>query len=642
VAGGFVGDGGKAIKGAFNFPHHVAQDKSGNYYVSDLYGQRIRKIDTGGNISTYAGTGIAGYNGDGIPAGTAQLYDPTGLLFDSAGNLIVADAGNCRIRKIDTSGTITTIVGGSTCGNSGNGGPATLAQLTFPFGLTYDAAGNLYLSDLSAQVIRVVNTSGIINAVAGTGVAGYSGDGGPATAAQLFNPSGVAVDSRGNVYIADRANHRVRKVDATGTITTFAGDGQVGCVGDGGPAASANIGNPRGLLIRSGSLYIVNGGCARVRSVNLSSGIIQTYAGSTFGYDGDGHVLTQSQFATPNGMIFNSAGQMVLADSSNGRVRKAGSSSVMATIAGGFTGDGGAATAGDMDFPEAVAVDKSNNYYIADANGNRIRKVDGSGKITTIAGNGVSGYNGDGGPATAALLNQPYGIALDGSGNIYIADNFNGVIREITVATGIITTFASDPNFNSVQALKFDTAGNLYITDGGACVIWKVTPSAVVSVVAGIINVCGYNGDNILATTAQLNSPYGLTFDSSGQLYIADSGNNRVRKVNLSGKISTIAGDGNCGYSGDGGPPGVAELCFPQDVVLNSGATYIADTGNLVIRKISGNVITTWAGTGRQGYNGDGLPALSTDLDDPVALVKDSHGTIFELDDVQGRLRKIK
>lgn len=640
VVGGDRGDGGRATNASLDFPAYVAQDSSGNLYVSEFDGQRIRKITPGGVISTYAGTGIAGYNGDNIAANKAQLYFPTGLAFDSAGNLVVADGGNNRVRKISPSGIITTFAGTGVAGYSGDGGPATSATFNQPFGLTYDAAGNLYITDIGNCVVRIVNTSSIINTYAGNGVCGYGGDNGRATSANLNFPRGMVTDGHGNLYIADTDNYRVRKVSARGNITTFAGNGVNAFSGDGGPATSAEIGAPRALAFRNNTLFISRAGRNRVRMVPLSTLIINTYAGSNFGYDGDGLPLLSSQFAGMNGILFNSSGALLVVDGGNNRLRKA-SSGVMKTIAGGYIGDTKPAPLASLVVPEAISFDKSGNYYIVESDGNRVRKVSTTGTISTIAGTGVSGYSGDGGPGTAATLWFPVGVAVDSSGSVFVADQFGLVIREIDTL-GNISTFSADPNFGGIETMVTDSANNLYAADTGACVIWKITPAAVVSVVAGVQGTCSYNSDNISATTAYLNTPYGVALDTRGTLYIADSSNNRIRKVPSNGIITTIVGDGNCGFSGDGGLGTSAEVCFPEAVaVKGNGSVYIADTSNLRIRKLSGGTITTYAGTGISGFNGDGA-ALTVNFDDPVALAFNSSGVLYVVDDLTERVRKIR
>ena len=333
----FGGDGGPATSAQLNKPRGVAVDSSGNLFIVDRVNNRIRKVDTSGNISTVAGTGTAGFEGDGSAATSARLSFPFGVTVDSSGNLFIADRDNHRIRKVDTSGNISTVAGsGSGFGFSGDGGPATSAKLSFPTGVAVDSSGNLFIADKDNERIRKVDTSGNISTVAGSGTAGFSGDGGPATSAKFLGLTDVAVDSSGNLFIADQQNHRIRKVDTSGNISTVAGSGNVG------------FGN------------------------------------------------------------------------------------------GGFSGDGAPATSARLDAPGGVAVDSSGNIFIADTNNYRIRKVDTSGTISTVAGDGTAAFGGDGGAATGAQFNLPDRVAVDSSGNLFIADLNNHRIRKVeTVAAAV-------------------------------------------------------------------------------------------------------------------------------------------------------------------------------------------------------------
>ena len=639
VAGGYVGDKGAATRATINAPYSSLLDSAGNLYISDFMMNRIRKVDAAsGKITTYAGTGICGYNGEGIKASQAQLCDPNQLLFDAAGDLIVADGGS-RIRKISKAGIITTIVGTGVFGYTGDGGPALKAEIGQPYAMTYDASGNLYIADVGECVVRKVDTSGNISTAAGNGTCGFSGDKGLAINAQLNLPRGVAFDSSGNLYIGDTVNHRVRKVDTGGTITTYAGNGNAGFSGDSGLATNAAVGNPVGLQVLNGVLYIANGGSARVRMVNLSTQVINTYAGSSYGYDGDGNPLLATRFTGPRSLEFDPSLNPIFNDGFNGRVRRANASGIVSTYAGGFIGDGNKATSAALVFPEALAVDKAGNLYIADEEGSRIRKVSG-GKITTIAGTGINGYSGDNGPGTGAMINEPYGVAVDSSGIVYISDSFNDVIRKVDTS-GKITTFATNGNFGYLAQMATDSSNNLYVADNGSCVVWKITPSGTQSIAAGVLFTCGYNGDGISATTADLSTPQGVALDASGNLYIADYGNARLREVNTAGTISTVAGNGTCGYSGDGGSATAAAVCPNSVAVDKSGTIYMADYTSYRIRKVSGGIITTFASAG-QGFNGDGLWPLYTTFDDPVAVAVDSKGTVYELDDWDHRVRQIK
>ena len=637
VAGGYVGDGGAPTNAALGSPSAPVIDSLGNAYIADVSLNRIRKVSTTGTISTYAGNGICGYNGEGLPSAKAMLCGPTGMTLDHSGNLVFAEQSTSRVRSISKTGKITTIAGNGVAANSGDGGLATAASIGQPFWPTYDSAGNLFISEEVFCVVRKVDTSGIISTVAGTGTCGFSGDGGKATAAMLNGPRGLAFDSSGNLYIADWANHRVRKVDTSGNITTFAGTGKAGYSGDGGPATKANIGSPRALVVQGSALYISNAGNCRYRSVNLSSNNISTYAGSTCGYDGDGHSLLTSRFETGGSMMFDASGNPIFADGGNSRVRKA-TSGIVNTVVGGYLGDGGKATSAALVLPEAAAADKSGNLYIADTYGNRIRKIS-AGIITTIAGTSISGYSGDGGPGTTATLYYPQGVAVDSSGDVFISDAGNGVIREVNTA-GNISTFATNASFIDVYKIAIDSSNNLYVDDDFACVVWKITPAAVVSIAAGVVNTCGYNGDGIAATTADLNSPYGVALDKSGNLYIADFSNNRVREVSTAGMISTVAGTGTCGYTGDGGSATSADLCPNGVAVDSSGDLFVADSFTR-IREIRKGTITTFASYGF-GFNGDGLWPLYTGMSDVVDVAVDSKGAVYELDDWDHRLRKIQ
>jgi trimeric autotransporter adhesin len=339
-------------------------------------------------INTIAGNGMQGFSGDGGPAIDAELSNPFGISVDIPGNVYVADYSNNRIRKVNTSGVISTIAGNGINGFSGDGGLATAAELWSPYGVTEDTSGNIYIADYLNERIRKVNLSGIISTIAGNGHAGFSGDGGPATNAELYLPTDVAVDVTGNIYIADNDNNRIRKIDTSGTIITIAGDASNGYSGDGVQATTSSLTYPYGVAVDdSGNVYIADDGNLRIRKVN-TSGIINTIAGN--GYQG-------------------------------------------------YSGDGGPATDAELSSPSNVMFDASGNIFISDDGNQRIREVTTSGIINTFAGNGISGFSGDGGPATAAEFYNPENLTLDNSGNVYVIDNGNSRIRKITATetTGI-------------------------------------------------------------------------------------------------------------------------------------------------------------------------------------------------------------
>jgi uncharacterized protein (TIGR03437 family) len=333
-------------------------------------------------ITTVAGNGSAGDSGDGGSATSAELNGPRGVTEDLFGNLYIAEYYGQRVRKVTPSGTIMTLAGNGTAGYSGDGGPATSAELNGPYRVTVDLAGNVYIPDSSNSRIRKVSPDGTISTIVGNGVEGYSGDGGPAISASLNYPEAVAFDSAGNYHIADEGANVVRKVDPSGTITTAAGTGVSGYTGDGGPAASARLDGPVGVQVdSSGALYISDQGNNVIRQV--TNGTITTIAG---------------------------------------------------TGAFGFAGDGGPAINAEFGYPASIGLDAAGNLYIPDVNNNRIRMLLTDGTIWTVAGDGVEGYGGDGGPAVDAAINVPRSVSVAPNGDVYIGDFGNNRVRMLTPA----------------------------------------------------------------------------------------------------------------------------------------------------------------------------------------------------------------
>ncbi|QEV16859.1 NHL repeat-containing protein [Streptomyces alboniger] len=334
-----------------------------------------------GAIATVAGNGVAGFMSDGGPGALTRLYHPMGVAVDKNGNLFIADRYNHRIRKVTPNGNITTVAGDGTAGYISDGGPAVATRLHYPADVAVDDAGNLFIADTNNHRVRKVTPNGNITTVAGNGEAGYVSDGGPAIATRLHYPHALTVDRAGNLYIADHHNHRIRKVTPNGNITTVAGNGTAGYVSDGGPAISTRLYHPMGLVVDAeGNLYIADRYNHRIRKV------------------------------TPNGIITTVAG--------NGTA--------------GYISDGGPAIGTRLHYPWGLALDEAGSLYIGDGHNHRIRKVTSDGIITTVAGNGTAGYVDDGGPAAGTRLYHPWGIALDRSGNLYIADSHNHRVRGVT------------------------------------------------------------------------------------------------------------------------------------------------------------------------------------------------------------------
>ncbi|MBD2702914.1 SMP-30/gluconolactonase/LRE family protein [Spirosoma sp. BT702] len=654
------GDGGPATNASLAYPISVAIDTSGNQYIVDSDNNRIRKVTTSGIITTVAGTGTPGFSGDGGPATAASLDNPNSVAVDSLGNLYIADFNNHRIRKVATSGVITTVAGSGTFGFGGDGGPATSAKLWYPRGVAVDGKGNLYIADFYNYRIRKVDTLGIITTVAGNGTFGFAGDGGPATSASLSYPYGVSTDHAGNLYLADRDNQRIRKVATSGIITTVAGNGSTGFSGDGGPATAASMSYPTDVVADSlGNLYIADPNNQRIRKVN-TLGVITTVAGTgSPNFGGDGGPATAATMAYPSGVAIDKLGNLFIADQGNNRIRKVNTSAIISTVAGngtlGFSGDGGPAPNADLYYPIDVVVDKAGNLFIADQGNNRIRKVATSGVITTVAGNGTFGFGGDGGLATSANLANPTGVVVDGSGNLFIADQKNHRIRKVTPA-GSITTVAGNgilgfsgdgglainASLDNPSGVAVDASGNLFIIDTGNNRIRKVSPAGSITTVAGN-GTAGFGGDGGPATAASLNNPSGIAIDTAKNLYIADRYNHRIRKVTASGSITTVAGNGFAGFTGDGGPALNARLNNPNDVsVDSSGTLYIADLLNNRIRRVTtSGIIRTVAGSS-YGFAGDGGSALSAKLANPSGVATDSLGNVYIADLLNNRIRKVR
>ncbi|MFH1725517.1 MAG: Ig-like domain-containing protein [Elusimicrobiota bacterium] len=433
---GYSGDGGPATGAALRFPNDVAIDADGNVYIADANNHRVRKVDAGGTITTYAGTGSAGYSGDGGPATSARLASPVALALDAAGDLYIAEVGNKRIRKVVAqTGFITTVAGNGATGFSGDGEPAASASFNGPSGLAFDAAGNLYIGDLNNHRVRRVTPAGIIDTFAGSGpdgigAGGFGGDGGPATAARLNQPLGVAFDAAGNLYIADATNRRIRRVDPGGTIMTVAGDGTTGFSGDGGPATDASLNIPSHVAVDgAGNVFIADMANNRIR-VLAPDGTISTVVGDgTTAFSGDGGPAGSASLSNPHGIAFDAAGDLYIADYSHQRIRKV-DAPLGTVLANDTDADGDSLTA-------ALVDDVSHGSLTLNADGSfaytPAQDYSGTDSFTYKANDGAA----DSDPATVTLTVNPVN-------NPPVADDQDVVTNEDTPVA--ITFGATDPD----------------------------------------------------------------------------------------------------------------------------------------------------------------------------------------------------
>jgi hypothetical protein len=663
-------------------PYGVAVDSSGNYYISGYNQNRVFKVNaTTKVITVVAGSGAQGYSGDGVVggAGNASLNRPFGVAVDSAGNVYIADNGNCVIREVTTAATISTIAGtAGSCGFAGDGGKATSADISSPIGVAVDSADNVYIGDDSNCVVReVTKSTGDINTVAGdhTLGCGWGGDGGKATSAQLSTVSGVAVDTAGDLFIVDLGNCLIRKVTkSTGDISTVAGDHAIGCgySGDGGAATSAQISQLDGIAVNGAgtTVIIADYNNQRIRQFTVG-GNINTIAGNgtACGYPstcGEGGAATSAELDYPTGIAVTSGGTYYIGNNDNYVVDSFTVGGDLNVVAGNHSYStetlitGAAADGVSLNYPFGLATDTSNNVYIADSHNYMVREyVKATGLVNFFAGTGTSGFTGDGGAATSAELNTDYGVAKDSSGNVYVADTYNCLIREVNTG-GTINLFAGLVISNSPRCgfsgdggpdtsaelyypdgVAVDNKANVYVADTSNEVVRKIN-GGTITTIAGIGGINGYAGDGGPATNALLYNPEAVAVDPAGNVFIADYDNCRVREINATtGIINTVAGNGNCAFTGDG----VATdngIEYPQGVAVDANDNlFISDYSNRVRWVSPSGIMTTIAGNGASNYYGDSGPATAAALNEPTGIVLDSSGDIFVSDYGNFRVREI-
>ncbi len=699
-AGTYGGDNGQAIFADMNRPACMVFDTAGNMFIADMNNHRVRKVNMAtGIITTIAGTGASGNLGDGGLATAAELSIPVGLVFDKKGNLYISNGGGgSRIRKVDMTTGIITKFAGTTNGFNGDGGLATAAQLNDPEAMAFDETGNMYISDFYSNRIRRIDTFGIITTFAGGGAG--TADGTPALSAYIHQPTGIAFDASGDLFIADYDNH-IKKIDLvsiTGTATICNGETTLltaagansytwmpGNVNTNTLSVNPNtttvytlayssdnfslrqktftvtvVPNPTVTITAIDSIeplrksvltvnlaasgpithtWSANAGgktnTLLIDTVNLWPALTATYyvayassvckdtsyftlhvqpqplihtifGTGVSGYAGDGGQASEAQFNNPTGIAVDKKGNIYIADLSANCVRKIDTCGIINTIAGipgsffSYTGDGGPATAARFAGPMAVQVDDTGNVFIVDQGNDVIRKVNPAGIVSTYAGTGVIGFNGDGIPANTAQLYWPRDIVLDSAGNLYISDVRNFRIRKVDAATGIISTVVGngaqgcvgsgtwpalshslDPN-----AIVFDKHKNLLISSANCCELNKVNSSGMINRIIGNGTNCSFAGNGGPISQALTIWILGGATDSKGNIYLADY--YTIRQIDTANYIYHTAGDGTINFSGDGGPAVNAQIgCRSQIAIDKDDNVLLPDHASHRIRRIS-------------------------------------------------------
>ena len=632
-----------------SLPIGAAFDASGSLYVADSGNNTIRKISPTGISTTFAGAA----GSEGVADGTgsnARFKTPSGVAVDGAGTIYVTDTANHTLRKITAAGVVTTLAGSA--GNSGSAdGTGTSARFNNPIGVALTATGDLLVADSNNHTIRRVTAAGVVTTFAGT--AGSSGSTDATGAAARFqNPHSVTVDTAGNFFVSDAGNHTVRKITAAGVVTTFAGGaGSSGATDGTGTAARFNA--PQGLAFDSaGNLYVADSGNSLLRKIT-AAGAVTTFAGTTGSSRSADGTGTSARFQSPSALAFDSTGTLFVSDYFNHTIRQVTASAVVTTWIGSPPRAGtanGIGAAGLFQNPYGIAVDSSRNLYLADTFNHTVRKISVTGVVSTVAGlAGSSGFVD--GTGSAARFNYPYGIAVDSAGNLYVADKNNNAIRKIT-ATGVVTTLAgsssgapgnadgtgSAARFLSPYGVTVDTSGNVFVADYGSSTIRKITAAGAVTTLAG--QAFAFASTDGTGSAARFFGPSSIAIDSSGNLYVADAGNNSVRKVTAAGVVTTLAGQAGTAGNKDGSGT-AAQFTAPAAVAVDAaGNVFVVDFTSNVVRLISpAGVVKTIAGSANTRGSDDGVGATAQ-FADPSGIAVDSFGTLYIVDSSNNLIRR--
>ena len=605
---GHSGDGGPAIDARLNGPHDLTQDKDGNLYVNDQNCNNYRRIDyETGVITHFAGSGKTGRGGDGGPAVDAEMDTHCGIAVADNGDVYISSEWSNNIRRIDSKTGVIELFAGydarhypSEVGNSrpyagaglslggyhGDGGPAKDAGFYHPEHLAFDSKGDLYVCDNSNDRIRKIDMqTGTITTVLGNGQRASNGDGGPANEASVLMPDSICFDANDNMYVGEKYGHRVRKVDRkTAIVTTLVGTGSPGYGEEGLHGSETRCNSCESGIWADPDGTVFWGDCSgRLRRYDGDTGIVTTALGGTSVHDGE--PADQGFLCGPAGINVGLDGHIYFADQWNQRIRAVDvADSTIRTVAGSgvraYGGDNGPATDAYLGNPTDASVDSQGRVVFADLRGGRVRRVDSDGVVRCLAGAEDKWDRGDNGLAVSACLVDVRSVAHGPNDDIYIGDGI-GRIRKIDAISGIITTVAgiglpgytgdggpaTKARIGTATGIRFDDKGSMYFADSAANVVRKVDATGTVTTVAGT-GKTGFSPDGTPAMQAALDSPHGLALGPGGEIYICDSGNNRVRRIAADGTLQTIAGGDTPGDFGDGGPATLAGLNGPQGICL--------------------------------------------------------------------------
>ena len=669
IAGAGFRDGIPAKEADAGWPLGVARRPDGDLIVVDYQWHRLYRIDSQGILHNFAGDGIRGLSGDGGPAISARFNHPHDLSVDKHGHLYLSDLCNQVYRRIDAeTGIVTRIAGSGVVGRGGDGGPALEAELDTTCGIAVADNGDLYLSSEWANTIRRVDArTEIIDRFAGldarhypsergasrpaggsgNSLGGYHGDGGPASEAGFQHPEHLAFDSQGDLYVCDNSNDRIRKIDMrSGVISTVLGNGQRASNGDGGLAVNASTLMPDALCFDAqDNLYVGEKYGFRIRKVDAATGVVTTLVGNGCpGFGDEGLPGTDTRCNSVESGIWADPDGSVYWGDCSGRTRRCdGASGIVTTVLGGtHVHDGEVATEGFISGIAGIDVGPDGQIYLADAWNQRIRAIDPvSGLIRTVAGNGARAYGGDNGPATEAYLGNPHDVCVDPEGRVVIADTRHGHVRRVDEDGTIRVVAGTGQQWDKgdgalavsaclvhVMSVAYGPGGDLYIGDAAVGRIRRVDATTGIITTCAGIGLPGYSGDGGPASEARIHSPDAIRFDTEGNLYFADSKCHVIRRIGRDGLITTVAGCGEPGFSDDGAPAAGAKLNEPTGLAVNiDGRVYFSDSLNHRVRRVNADGrLETVAGCGEPGESADDVEATSAHLNEPHALCfYDSH-----------------